>query len=200
MLQLEAVTPAGRGQVHRASSGWTRDQVWCRLGQRENLVLSGPQCRIIQDSPHWYWLLMRPGWKTSPTGRITSKSFNSICSRDSQATWSVPNWSAASSDPCLEPGQDKDNPRKRLYKVFDRVEDVRGHETSYGSTLSGTARVQQNNAVRQALANSCLEKWQTSPLMRMICLGHLWKLQPRKRRPTRKGKRNLLLTNKRKKW
>ena len=44
MLQLEAVTSAGRSQVHRASPWWTRDQVWCWLGQRQNLVLSGPQC------------------------------------------------------------------------------------------------------------------------------------------------------------
>ena len=43
MLQLEAVTPAGRSQVHRTSTRWTRDQVWCRLGQRQNLVLPGPQ-------------------------------------------------------------------------------------------------------------------------------------------------------------
>ena len=63
----------------------------------------------------------------------------------------------------LEPGQDRDNPRKRLYKVFDQVEDVRGHETAYGSNLSGTARVQQNKAVRQALSNSLAGKMANQP-------------------------------------
>ena len=44
--------------------------------------------------------------------------------------------------------QDPSNPRKRIYKVFDRIEDTRSDETIQGTGLSGSARVPQNKAHR----------------------------------------------------
>ena len=132
---------------------------------------------------------MRPGWKASPSGHISSKPFYSVCSRDSKSTSSVPRSAVISS--VSKPGQDKDNPRKRLYKVFDRVEDVRRHETAYGSTLSGTARVQQNKAVRQALSNSLSGKMANQPTDMDDLFGAPVKHPAPKATNKKKGKKEL---------
>jgi len=71
------------------------------------------------------------------------------------------------------------------------VEDVRGHETSYGPTLSGTARVQQNNAVRQALANSLSGKMANQPTDADDLFGAPLKTPAPKATANKKGKKEL---------
>ena len=48
--------------------------------------------------------------------------------------------------------QDPDNPRKRIYKVFDKIEDVRQEEEIHGHEIKGTARIPKNKAVRKEFA------------------------------------------------
>ena len=68
---------------------------------------------------------------------------------------------------------------------------MRGHETSYGSTLSGSARVQQNNAVRQALANSLSGKIANQPTDTDDLFGAPLKTPAPKATANKKGKKEL---------
>ena len=54
--------------------------------------------------------------------------------------------------------QDPQNEKKRLYKVFDRIDDSRSHETAVGSGLHGVAKVPGNKAYRTAMASALTNK------------------------------------------
>ncbi len=58
--------------------------------------------------------------------------------------------------------QDPDNPKKRIYKVFDRIEDVRQEEECTGHQIYGSAKVAGNKAVRAAVESSLTTKASSS--------------------------------------
>ena len=49
--------------------------------------------------------------------------------------------------------QDPANARKRIYKVFDSIEDARGTNEETGHALRGVASVSSNKAIRQSLGS-----------------------------------------------
>ena len=58
--------------------------------------------------------------------------------------------------------QDPDNPRKRIYKVFDRIEDIRQEEEGTGHQILATGKVAANKAVRAAVESSLTTKASSS--------------------------------------
>ena len=58
--------------------------------------------------------------------------------------------------------QDPENPRKRLYKVFDRIEESRSDQCSVGSGVHGHANISENKAHRQAISDVITTKMSTS--------------------------------------
>ena len=58
--------------------------------------------------------------------------------------------------------QDPENPRKRLYKVFGRIEESRSDQCSVGSGVHGHADISDNKAHRQAISDVITTKMSTS--------------------------------------
>lgn len=58
--------------------------------------------------------------------------------------------------------QDPENPRKRIYKAFDKIEDVRQEEESHGHSIKGTASVPKNKAVRATIESALTTKAATA--------------------------------------
>jgi len=54
--------------------------------------------------------------------------------------------------------QDPNNPRKRIYRVFQCIEDVAGSETETGHALKGSAKVSTNRAIRDSLGTVLTQK------------------------------------------
>lgn len=84
--------------------------------------------------------------------------------------------------------QDPDNPRKRIYKVFDKIEDVRQDEECTGHSIKGTASVKPNKAVRATLESAITTKAATwgDGLMDLVSATGPGKPKPK---PNTKNKR-----------
>lgn len=54
--------------------------------------------------------------------------------------------------------QDPTNPRKRIYKVFDKIEESASDQAATGFGLHGRSKVADNKAQRQALADALTTK------------------------------------------
>ena len=54
--------------------------------------------------------------------------------------------------------QDPENERKRIYKVFDKIEDVRQDEETTGHQILGSAKVGTNKAIRSAVESALTTK------------------------------------------
>lgn len=79
--------------------------------------------------------------------------------------------------------QDPSNARKRIYKVFDRIEDTRSEETIYGSGLSGSARVPQNKAHRFSVSSTIQTKLAGTPASFNDLFGAPPQEKPKEKRP-----------------
>ena len=85
--------------------------------------------------------------------------------------------------------QDPDNPKKRIYKVFDKIEDVRIDEESTGHQVLGPAKVAPNKAVRASLESGLTAKAASSSGGDMDLWGGLGFMEKPKKNPNTRPKK-----------
>lgn len=85
--------------------------------------------------------------------------------------------------------QDPDNPKKRIYKVFDKIEDVRIDEESTGHQVLGSAKVAPNKAVRASLESGLTAKAASSSGGDMDLWGGLGFMEKPKKNPNTRPKK-----------
>ena len=92
---------------------------------------------------------LRPDWNPPPAGPPLNFKLNSL--------------------------KDPENPRKRIYAVFDKVQHVSSNERTLGTETRGSADVADNKAVRTSMAAALNEKVSATFSSTSDGLGDLFK-------------------------
>lgn len=116
---------------------------------RESCQVGGSKLNTIAGSH------MRPRRSRTPTGTADHR-----CRQVSLLSFNEPQ-AEDTTNLC----QDPTNPRKRLYRVFQAIEDSTCSETAIGSAVTARGKVPKNKAIRETMSAQILSKVSSMDVM-----------------------------------